>query len=310
MSLKVSVIVLSLNGEKVIRACLDSLIQTDYPNMELIVVDNGSSDKTPLIAQEFSQVRLISLPRNRGFAGGNNVGMSNATGDILILLNDDTTVHPDWVKALVTTMESDPHIGIAGCKLLYPDGKTIQHAGGLINEHGLSNHYGKNEIDNGQWDKLMDTAYVTGAAIAIRREVTQILGFLDEGFWPIYFEETDYCFRARKAGYRVVYVPGSVVIHHESQNTGMGSSGFFYKYHKNRMRFMMRNFTFEQLIHAIEPEYRWMKRIPRNNIEFVPLIKAYLFNLIKFPLLLLNRWNISLQDNSRKHEYLKNKGHQ
>jgi GT2 family glycosyltransferase len=293
---KVSVIVISLNGEKVIGACLESLLKTDYSPLELIVVNNGSTDSTPeIVKNRFPSVKLINLPYNHGFAGGNNVGLKAAEGEILILLNDDTTVEPQWVTELVIIMQLNPSVGIAGCKLYYPDGKTLQHAGGYINQHGLSNHYGKGEIDKGQCDTLREVDYVTGAAFAIRKELLHKLGYLDTRYHPIYFEETDYCFRARKLGYRVVYVPKSIVCHYESQNTGLGSASFFYKYHKNRIRFLLRNFSAEQLAQAIEPELKWLWSV-RNGPEFKPCLKAHALNLLRFPLLLWHRWSGEFHD--------------
>lgn len=287
--LKVSVIVLSLNGEKVIGNCLESLLKTNYPDLEFIVVNNGSTDSTAdIVAKYYPPVKLINLSKNLGFAGGNNRGLSQATGDILILLNDDTTVHPDWVKELIQVMNNDSQIGIAGCKIYYPDGKTIQHAGGYINSHGLSNHYGKGEPDNIKYNIIRDVDYVMGAAFAIKRELINKLGLLDEKYYPIYFEETDYCYRARKMGYRVLYVPNSIIYHHEAQSTVMFSAGFFYKYHKNRLRFMLLNFSNQQLSQAIEPELRWLYSI-RNSIEFKSLLRAYAFNFIRLPLLFYAR---------------------
>ncbi len=293
---KVSVIVLSLNGEKVIEACLRSLQETVYPDWEILVINNGSTDRTPdIVATQFPKVRLINLPQNRGFAGGNNVGIKESTGQIVILLNDDTTVESNWIAEIVKEMVKSEKVGIAGCKIYYPDGKTLQHAGGFINNHGLSNHYGKGELDRYQYDTVRDVDYVMGAAIAIKREVLNKLGLLNENYRPIYFEETEYCFRARKIGYRVVYIPSSVIYHHESQTTVIGSEGFFYKYHKNRIRFMLKNFTAEQLARAIEPEFRWLCRI-RHGIELKPLLKAYGLNLIQLPLTLLERWKFEYQD--------------
>lgn len=293
---KVSVIVLSLNGEKVIEQCLSSLQKTEYPNLEILVVNNGSTDKTPeIVTTQFPKVRLITLPRNMGFAGGNNVGMRESKGDIVILLNDDTTVVSNWVTEIVKVMLNDSRVGIAGCKIYYPDGKTLQHAGGFINNHGLSNHYGKGELDRDQFDTLKDVEYVTGAAIAIKKELIEKLGYLNENYRPIYFEETEYCFRARRIGYRVVYVPSSVVYHFESQLMGMGSEGFYYKYHKNRIRFMLKNFTAEQLARAIEPEVHWFWNV-RHTIQLKPVLRAYLLNLIQLPITLLERWKFEYRD--------------
>jgi GT2 family glycosyltransferase len=297
---KVSIVVLSLNGEKVIAQCLSSLEKTEYPNLEILVVNNGSSDKTPeIVSTQFPKVRLINLPNNLGFAGGNKVGILESTGDVVILLNDDTTVEPNWVSEIVKEMEKHYRIGIAGCKIYYPDGKILQHAGGYINNHGLSNHYGKGELDTGKYDTVRDVDYIMGAAFVIQREVIKKLGLLDTNYHPIYFEETDYCYRARKLGYRVVYIPTSVIYHYEAQTTVMGSAGFFYKYHKNRIRFMLKNFSAEQLAKAIEPEFRWFMRI-KSTIELKPVLKAYGFNFIRFPLTLMERWMTEYKDWTQK----------
>lgn len=127
----ISAIVLSWNGKKYIADCLDALLAQDYAHLELLVVDNGSTDGTPeLVAEQYPLVTLIRNGRNLGFAPGNNIGLRAATGDLLVLLNQDTRVQPGCLAALAATF-ADPSIGVAGCKLLYPDG-TIQHAGGYL----------------------------------------------------------------------------------------------------------------------------------------------------------------------------------
>jgi len=174
------------------------------------------------------QVTLLRAGRNLGFAGGNNLGIRKAQGDIIVLLNDDTEVAPDWLSVARRSIESLPDWGILGAKLLYPDKTTIQHAGGTIQPNALTQHIGNGEIDIGQYDTIKQCDYVTGAAFFIRREVVDTIGLLDEGYFPIYFEEVDYCFRARAAGYEVYYVPGIKVLHYESRTTKKLSRGFLY----------------------------------------------------------------------------------
>ncbi|MCL5269457.1 MAG: glycosyltransferase, partial [bacterium] len=126
----VSVIVLTLNGSDVIRECLDTLLKNDYPNFEVLVVNNGSTDATPrIVAAEYPTVRLVNLPRNMGYAGGMNEGLKAARGEIAIPLNDDTIIPPTMVRELIQPILRDPKVAIVGCKILFPDRKTIQHAG-------------------------------------------------------------------------------------------------------------------------------------------------------------------------------------
>ncbi|HEQ60080.1 MAG TPA: glycosyltransferase family 2 protein, partial [Firmicutes bacterium] len=176
----VSVIVLSLNGADVIRECLDTLLVNDYPNFEVLVVNNGSTDATPeIVSNEYPRVRLINLPQNRGYAGGMNEGLKASRGEILVPLNDDTINTPNLVSEIVRPMLEDPQVGVVGCKILYPDRKTLQHAGGIILPNGLTRHFGYEEEDRGQYDEQREVDYVTGCAIAIRRKIFQQLGLYD-----------------------------------------------------------------------------------------------------------------------------------
>jgi GT2 family glycosyltransferase len=144
VALTVSVIIPIWNGSEYLHACLDSLMAHDYPIFEIIAVDNASVDgSAELIARHYPQVRLIRNAVNLGFAGGCNAGLKAAQGDILVLLNQDVIVQPGWLRALVKALQK-PKIGIVGCKMLYPDGRTIQHAGGWIEwPLGLAHHYGR-----------------------------------------------------------------------------------------------------------------------------------------------------------------------
>jgi GT2 family glycosyltransferase len=182
---KVSVIIPVWNGREYLPGCLDALLAQEYPDFEVIAVDNASVDgSAELIAEQYPQVRLIRSSRNLGFAGGCNAGLKVARGDVLVLLNQDTVVLPGWLLALVEALQQ-PEVGIVGCKILYPDGKTIQHAGGWIEwPLGLAHHYGHGELDQGQWDQLREVEYVTGAAMAFWGHVVKQIGGMDEGFWP------------------------------------------------------------------------------------------------------------------------------
>lgn len=291
-----SVIVLAWNGMGYLESCLKSLLSQDFGTFEVIVVDNGSTDGSPdFVAQHYPQVKLIRNERNLGFAAGNNVGLRAATGDILVLLNQDTQVQPGWLGALIDTF-SDPGIGMVGCKLLYPDG-TIQHAGGFLQgARGESAHIGRHMIDDGQYDQLADAEFVTAAALGISRTALATIGPLDEEFVPAYYEDIDWCYRARAAGFRVVYQPRAVVIHHESASTSSPSYDGLYALHQGRLRFLFKHRPLEQLLKEFLPAERaWLEDLGEGGEKLAAALhRAYISNLFNLPELV--QWRQALLD--------------
>jgi GT2 family glycosyltransferase len=290
----VSVIVLSLNSAGVIRPCLDSLRQSDYPNLEILVVDNGSADGTPeIVAREYPGVRLVRLPRNRGYAGGMNVGLKAARGEIFIPLNDDTIIPPAMVREQIQPLLRDPKVAIVGCKILFPDRKTIQHAGGAILPNGLTRHFGYKEEDLGQWDEPREVDYVTGCSVAIPRRIFEQFGLLDDHYFPAYYEEVDFSAKVVKAGYKIVYQPGAFLYHLESRVEGRYSPRFLYYYNKSRWRFVLKNFSARQILRALKYELNWIRcDIPREERGMIlkPLGRAYLATLLRLPGILWDRY--------------------
>ncbi len=273
----ISIVIVSLNGESRIGACLESLRRCSWPEREIIVVDNGSSDGTSaLVARDYPEARLLRAPRNLGFAGGNNLGAAHARGQWIVLLNDDTECEPDWLDALVSASRRLPRAGILGCLLLYPDRRTIQHAGGVVHANGLTDHldWGRAPGEENLPREPRACDYVTGAAMAIRRDVWERVGPLDPGYFPIYFEENELCWRAREAGWEVWMIPQSRVIHYESQTQKAWSRRFLARYHRNRLRFVLRNFRGRRLLAAMKAEWRWLSR-HRPYDQILPLSLAY-----------------------------------
>jgi GT2 family glycosyltransferase len=257
---------------------------------EVIVVDNGSTDGSPdFVAKNFPQVQLIRNARNLGFAIGVNIGIKAAIGDVIVLLNQDTVVQEGWLKALVEALWADGKVGIAGCKLLYPDGKTIQHAGGTVEyPSGLALHYGYREKDEGQWDEPRDVDYVTGAAMAIRRDVLERVGLFDEGFSPAYFEDIDICYRAREKGFLVRYVPHSILIHHESSSIGDKLLSFYYQ--RSRIRFILKHYTPQQILDDFLASEEAGKEVALQRGQGRALRRAYLEGILIAPRILMERW--------------------
>ena len=281
-TLSFSLIVLNWNGQPYLDKCLDSLVAQDYLHVEIIVVDNNSMDDSPRIVKScYPTIRLIENQENLGFAGGMNVGLRIAQGDVLALLNNDVILRPDWTAAIAAAMSADPRLGIAGGKLLYPDEKTLQHAGGYFHNPPIAmpDHYGYRQLDTGQYQARREVDFVTGAAMAFRRMVVDEIGGLDDNF-TFYYEETDFEFRARRAGWKVVYIPEAVGIHLESISTVRDSFNFFRHFHRSRLRFILKNYGRQKFLRESYPaEVDWLKRIELPQ-ELSALRQAYLDALL------------------------------
>jgi GT2 family glycosyltransferase len=287
----VSVVVVNYNAGRLLDHCLDSLAaRRPEPPAEVILVDNASTDgSAELAAGRHPGVTLIRAGHNLGFAGGVNLGAAHAAGEILFLLNPDAEIWPDTLGPLAGALAADPRLAVAGCKIYDPDRTTLQHVGGVIHPSLITSHVGRGEEDRGQYDEPADVDYVTGAALAVRRSAWDELGGLDPGYRPGYYEETELCLRARRRGYRVAVVPSARALHHESVSSGKLSARFFYRYHRNRLRFLIRNhgpfFWFGRFAPA---EARWLiSSLPGE--QRLPLLRAYLVTMFRFPLTLVGR---------------------
>jgi GT2 family glycosyltransferase len=285
---RASIIVVSWNGEAHIEDCLDAVMTQTGLDDEIIVVDNASTDGTvALVRERYPHVQLVENERNLGFAGGCNVGLRVAVGERLFILNQDVALLDGWLDTMCQAL-SDSRVGIAGCKLFYPDHRTVQHAGGIIRwPRAAAGHRGHGEEDDGRWATPMDVDYVTGAAWGFRRDTLERVGELDADFWPGYYEEVDYCFRARKAGLRVVYVPTAEAVHVESTSLGKESEAYWRAFQQGRLRFVIKHLSAEKFLRDFVPAERawlaerltWserltMERVYRKALLMVPAIYA------------------------------------
>ena len=242
----VSVIILNYNAREYLDGCLRSVLNSNYDNLEVILVDNASTDgSVEFVLERFgnSGIKVIRLKRNYGFSIGNNKGAEYATGKYLVFLNPDTEVDPDWLGPLVEVMEKNPDIGVAQPLVLMSDGKHVDSAGCWINPYGLVFTLGHGREDGKHYTGVYDIFYAKGCALMIRREVWERLG----GFCPLfftYYEETDLCWRVWRLGYRVVCVPESVIYH--AGGGTLKKVPFHVKYHEARGRIavLIRNHTF------------------------------------------------------------------
>jgi O-antigen biosynthesis protein len=244
-----SVVVVSYNTSAYIGECIEALLALDYPAVEIIVVDNASSDGSiDLIKSRFPHVELVELPENKGFAGGASVGLFMARGDIVATVNPDVRLDPGWMRAVADTLARED-VGIVGSRILYPDGVTIQHAGGVVHYPlATTGHIGRGELDRGQYNLEKRVSFVTGAALAMRREVGHLLNFFDEEFFPMYYEDVDLCWRAEREGLQTVYQPQALAYHRESVTVDRKAVRYYGFYHANRLRFVVKNYSPEQLM--------------------------------------------------------------
>jgi len=215
---RVAVLILTWNRVNELVPCLESFSCLEYPNYEVIVVDNGSEDETvPTVHQLFPWVTLIENKENLGFCKGNNVGLRHVLEgnfDYVVLLNSDTKVLPDLLTELVAAMHSDPRIAIAGAKNLlmenpsYTWGKYGQVTWGPM----LVKTIGRFAPDQRLQEPPRDVDWVIGNACMMSRAALEKVGVFDEEFWQCN-EDVDWCYRARKAGFRVVYVDRAAILH-------------------------------------------------------------------------------------------------
>ena len=225
----VAIVLVNLNGYQDTRECLWSLQRLEYPNVEVIVVDNGSTDDSVLrLRQNFPWVYLIESPSNLGFSGGNNLGIEAALkkgAAYVFLLNNDTIADPNLVTRLVAVGESDATVGILGGKIFYAyDPDRIWYAGGeVISILGICRHLGLNRIDAPRrFTRVGKTQFVTGCAMMIKARVFHAIGMLDTDLF-MYWEDADFCMRAQRAGFNCMFVPSAQLWHKISKTTGARS---------------------------------------------------------------------------------------
>lgn len=224
----IAIVILTWNGLSVTKRCLNSLIKSDLPlGTEIIVVDNGSEDGTVKYLRGIKDIRLIENGKNLGYAKAVNIGIQavQVGSDILLLNNDVEIIENDWLEKLQLQAYTDEKIGVAGVKILKDDG-TIQHCGAYI---PIDTYWGQQiasgEADINQYDGIYDVESVVFACAYIKNDVLKQVGLLCEDFFA-YFEDTDYCLRATRAGYRVALCGSIRIKHSENSSTKVNKVNF------------------------------------------------------------------------------------
>lgn len=286
----VSIIIVSWNGEERLKKCLPTLAKQTYPRVELIFVDNGSTDKSlELLNKYFPKAKIIRNQTNLGFAYPNNQGLEVAEGEYIYLLNNDTTVEPDFLEKMVEEFEINPEIDIAQSKILLDSDKTLlDSAGAYITKTGFLMYEGLEAKDSAEFSKNYEIFFSKGAAMMVRKKVTEKIGLFDPRYFA-YFEEADFCWRAHLAGFTTWFVPASVVYHELGQtNKKLNSDLIDFHSFKNRLASLIKNLELKNFyiiaihkIFMVAVAISFLLRLkPQNSLA---IFKALLWNLWNLP---------------------------
>ncbi len=242
---KVVTVILNTNRKRDTLTCLGSVLAATYKNHSVLVLDNQSDDgSVETIRAAYPEVEIIELRENRGYAGNNNVGIGAAVAagaNWVFVLNEDTVVAEDCVARLVEAGESDPRIGVVGPMVYHHDEPgIIQSAGGRIGPGWQSLHLGQNEPDRNQFRTPHRVDWISGCGIMVRREVIEQVGMLDPRYF-YYWEETEWCLRARRGGWLVVHVPQAKIWHKGVQRDYRPSPSVTYYATRNRLLTMAKH---------------------------------------------------------------------
>ena len=327
-----SIIILNYNGEKFIKKTLESVLALNYPqkDFEIIIIDNASTDKSKEVIENYidsgsgpgmtnqqhvipvktgiqAKITTIFLPKNLGFAGGNNIGIRIAKGKFIILLNNDCVVDKNWLSELVSVAENNEKVFAVNSKIYLGNTNKVQNAGIRIFPNGYAQDIGaipnnkaqEYEEDRGQYDKEREIDAACGAAVLYRKSILEKIGLLDESFF-LYYEDVEISERAKKHGYQVVYAPKAVVHHLHAASAQEWSPFFIYHTEKGRLLHMAYHFPlFVFLKEYFKFFFKSILRLgygvkhPKRFSQQLQYMKVTIYLLIEFPRLLIRRNKLS-----------------
>ncbi len=232
----ISVVIVNWNRRELLRLCLHSLEKQTVKPIEVIVVDNGSTDgSVDMIRDQFSSTLVIQNQTNLGFCAANNQGIAIARGDFVALLNNDAEADPAWLSALAAVFDNRPDVGMAASKILvHSDPARIDKVGHLIFLDGQNRGRGTGQLDQGQFDRVEEVIWPDGCAAMYRREMLNRIGGFDEDFFA-YADDAELGLRARIAGWSCLYAPGARVFHHRGTTLGLQSTRRLQLIERNRI---------------------------------------------------------------------------
>lgn len=253
---EVATVILNYNGKDYLRQFLPSVLETNYPNHQIIVADNGSTDDSiTFLKNEFPTVRIIELPENLGFAAGYNKAIECVNSDYLVLLNSDVEVTPNWLLPMITHLEQQPKLAAAQPKIrAFHQKEYFEHAGAaggyidrLIYPFCRGRIFETCEKDNGQYDTTQEIFWASGAAFVVKTALFKTFDGFDGGYFA-HMEEIDLCWRMKRAGYGIAVVPESVVYHVGGGTLDYSSPNKVYLNFRNRLRTVFKNESTTTLI--------------------------------------------------------------
>jgi GT2 family glycosyltransferase len=266
--MKLIVVILNWNGKNDSIACVDSLKKSAAPHFDIVVVDNGSEDNSaPAISKKFPFITVLETGQNLGYASGNNVGIEWALkqkSDLILLLNNDTIVDRHFIASLLKAAQDSPNTGIFGAyPLRYNEPEKLDHLGGKWNSQTASfDLVGLGASDGFQTTVPLD--YVCGCSILVRREVFESVGLLESTFF-LFWEEADFCMRAKKAGFAIEICYGAKLLHKVSASFIGGSPHKTYFWWRGRFLWIDRNCSAEERQRlyqtVILPELRHLSKL-------------------------------------------------
>lgn len=247
----VSIIIPNWNGGKSFYNCIKSLSKVKYNNLEIIIVDNGSVDKSESLVYKFSfsKIRVIKNLKNLGFAKACNIGFLKSSGDYILFLNNDTKVTPDFLNVLVNFIKNNPEVGAIQPKIkILNRPSLLDNAGSFLTNSGFLEHWGYMKKDSREFNNAREVFSIKGACLLTRRGLIEKIGLFDEDF-ESYFEESDFCWRVWMQGYKIVYYP-KTFIYHEVGFSSKKQNQYFVFFHssKNRISSLIKNMEFKNLL--------------------------------------------------------------
>jgi GT2 family glycosyltransferase len=300
----VSIVILNWNGLEDTKICLDSVRKLNYPNYEIILVDNGSKLKEKEYLSKLKDIIYIDNPVNRGFAGGQSDGFKQAHGSYILLLNNDAAIGSDYLSKAMPLFE-DPQVAVVGGRSYFWNNEYP-----LFNESNMFYSYMEVNVFSAETTLLTEDAgvpqmvnTVSGSAVLVRKSAVDQVGYLYEPFFA-YYEETDLFARMKRAGYKIMYSPDLCIWHRNGASSGAQNSSSFFYYHifRNRFIYAMRNFETFYLRRFLIAYYKlavisifqiW--RGPSQRRLGIAYAKALVTNLVRIIPIYINRRALTRQ---------------
>jgi len=297
----VSIIITNNNGLQHIKECLPSIENQTYQNIEVIIVDNNSSDgSASFIKSNFPKIKLLRSKDNLGYAAGNNKGFEESKGEYILILNNDTILDSNLVEKLLYSIKKSPNVGAVQPKIkLQYDESLLDSCGSFWTSTGINYHIGNYKSESLDiYNKPFYVYSLKGVCMLIPRKVIEVTGLFDEKFW-CYFEETDFCHRVWLSGFKCLYDPCTSVIH-ALGGTSLKKRQGMIQFHsfKNRFRSYLKNLGYIEMLKVV-PVYVLLSLIwsiyylLSNNLDCtIAIYKAYVWNIIHMKDTLIQRKHI------------------